>query len=51
MKDGRYKFANVEIEKKNNKVYLKGSNTLAGSVINMYDTFLNLFKNENFNSR
>jgi N-acetylglucosamine-6-phosphate deacetylase len=44
MKDGGYKFANVEIEKKNNKVYLNGSNTLAGSVVNMHDTFLNLLK-------
>jgi len=44
MKDGSYKFANVEIEKKNNKVYLSGTNTLAGSVLNMHDTFLNLLK-------
>jgi len=44
MKDGVYKFANVEIEKKNNRVCLNGSNTLAGSVINMHDTFLNLLK-------
>ena len=44
MKDGKYKFANVEIEKKNNKVYLNNSNTLAGSSVNMYDTFLNLIK-------
>ena len=44
MKDGKYKFANVEIKKKNNKVYLNNSNTLAGSVVNMHDTFLNLIK-------
>ena len=44
MKDGSYTFANVEIEKKNNKVYLNGTNTLAGSVINMHETFLNLLK-------
>ncbi len=44
MKDGSYRFANVEIEKKNNKVYLNGTNTLAGSVVNMHDTFLNLLK-------
>ena len=44
MKDGGYKFANVEIEKKDNKVYLNGTNTLAGSVVNMHDTFLNLLK-------
>ena len=39
-----YKFANVEIEKKNNKAYLNNTNTLAGSVVNMHDTFLNLIK-------
>ena len=44
MKDGNYKFANVEIEKKNNRVYLNNTNTLAGSVVNMHDTFLNLIK-------
>jgi len=44
MKDGSYRFANVKIEKKNNKVYLNGTNTLAGSVVNMHDTFLNLLK-------
>jgi len=43
-KDGSYKFANVEIEKKNNTVYLKNTKTLAGSVVNMHDTFLNLIK-------
>ena len=44
MVDGDYTFANVDIEKKNNKVYLNGTNTLAGSVVNMHDTFLNLLK-------
>ncbi len=44
MKDGKYNFANVEIEKKNNKVYLTNTNTLAGSCINMHETFLNLLK-------
>ena len=44
MNDGGYKFANVEIEKKDNKVYLSGTKTLAGSVVNMHDTFLNLLK-------
>ena len=29
-------------KRKNNKVYLNGTNTLAGSVVNMHDTFLNL---------
>ena len=44
MKDGSYNFANVEIEKKNNIVCLNGTSTLAGSVVNMHDTFLNLLK-------
>ena len=44
MNDGGYKFANVEIEKKDNKVYLNGTKTLAGSVVNMHDTFINLLK-------
>ena len=44
MKDGSYTFANVEIEKKNNNVCLNGTSTLAGSVVNMHDTFLNLLK-------
>ena len=44
MKDGSYTFANVQIEKKNNKVCLNGTSTLAGSVVNMHDTFLNLLK-------
>ena len=44
MKDGSYTFANVEIEKNNNKVCLNGTSTLAGSVVNMHDTFLNLLK-------
>ena len=44
MIDGSYTFANVEIEKNNNKVCLNGTSTLAGSVVNMHDTFLNLLK-------
>ena len=44
MNDGGHKFANVDIEKKDNKVYLNGTKTLAGSVVNMHDTFLNLLK-------
>ena len=40
--DGDYKFAGIEIEKKNNKVLLKNTSTLAGSVIDMHTTFKNL---------
>ena len=40
--DGMYNFAGVTVEKKNNKVYLKNSNTLAGSSITMHETFKNL---------
>ena len=45
--DGMYNFAGVAVEKKNNKVYLKKSNTLAGSAITMHETFKNLV-NMNF---
>ena len=41
-KDGSYKFAGIEIEKLNNKVLLKDTSTLAGSVIDMHSTFKNL---------
>ncbi len=44
MKDGEYKFANANIRKINNKVFLQESNNLAGSVVNMYDSFINLLK-------
>ncbi len=44
LRDGNYKFAKVEINKINDKVFLKNTNTLAGSVVNMHDTFLNLIK-------
>ena len=40
--DGEYKFACIEIEKKNNKVLLKNTSKLAGSVIDMHATFKNL---------
>tara|TARA_B110000263_G_scaffold22617_1_gene17611 strand:+ start:291 stop:1382 length:1092 start_codon:yes stop_codon:yes gene_type:complete len=40
--DGEYKFANIKIEKKNNKVFIKNTTTLAGSVIDMHKTFKNL---------
>ena len=42
MKDGNYTFANIEIEKKREKVTLKNSSTLAGSVASMHTNFLNL---------
>jgi|TARA_B110000438_G_scaffold294124_1_gene335023 N-acetylglucosamine-6-phosphate deacetylase len=41
-KDGDYKFAGVEIEKVNDKVFLKNTSTLAGSVVDMHVTFKNL---------
>ena len=40
--DGEYQFAGIKIEKKNNKVLLKNTSTLAGSVIDMHATFKNL---------
>ena len=43
-KDGNYKFAGVEIEKINNKVFLRNTTTLAGSVTDMHSTFKNLLK-------
>ena len=42
LKDGDYKFANVNITKKEEKITLTNSSILAGSVINMYQSFLNL---------
>ncbi len=44
LKDGNYKFANAEIIKKGEKITLVNSSTLAGSVIDMHKTFLNLLK-------
>ena len=46
MEDGNYKFADIEITKKDEKITLKNSPTLAGSVANMHKTFLNLLKIE-----
>ena len=43
MPDGNYSFSNLKIEKKENKALVYG-NTLAGSIINMHDTFKNLIK-------
>ena len=42
LKDGDYQFANTQITKKEGKITLTNSSTLAGSIIDMYDTFLNL---------
>ena len=42
LKDGEYKFANNKIIKKNDKITLFNSTTLAGSVVDMHKTFLNL---------
>tara|TARA_Y100000590_G_scaffold470638_1_gene667256 strand:+ start:1375 stop:2466 length:1092 start_codon:yes stop_codon:yes gene_type:complete len=42
--DGNYKFAHTDIEKIKDKVFLQNTNTLAGSVTNMHDSFLNLLK-------
>ena len=44
MPDGTYNFANLKVEKKNNLAVIKNSSTLAGSVIDMHKTFLNLIK-------
>ena len=41
--DGNYKFGNLKITKKNGKALIN-SNILAGSIINMHDTFKNLIK-------
>lgn len=42
--DGDYKFDEVNITKKGKKVTLKDTETLAGSIITMHETFLNLLK-------
>ena len=44
LKDGDYKFANASITKKDDLITLSDSSTLAGSVISMHNTFLNLLK-------
>ena len=43
MPDGKYSFANFKIEKKDGRAKIN-NNTLAGSVVNMLDTFKNLIK-------
>ncbi len=42
LKDGNHKFAGAQITKKGKKITLLNSSTLAGSVIDMYNTFINL---------
>tara|TARA_B100000131_G_scaffold297636_1_gene316573 strand:+ start:765 stop:1847 length:1083 start_codon:yes stop_codon:yes gene_type:complete len=42
--DGIYNFFGVDIEKKNKIAVVKKTNALAGSIINMHDTFSNLIK-------
>ncbi len=44
LENGIYKFFDTEVEKKDEIAVLKGTNSLAGSIINMHDTFLNLVK-------
>lgn len=44
LKDGFYTFAGAEIEKKDGKVFQNKTNTLAGSIVTMYQTFLNLIE-------
>ena len=44
LKNGIYRFFNTEVEKKDKIAVLKGTNSLAGSIVNMHDTFLNLKK-------
>ena len=44
LKNGIYRFFDTEVEKKDKIAVLKGTNSLAGSIVNMHDTFLNLKK-------
>ena len=44
MPDGLYKYGNFSIERKDSKATLQNSNILAGSVMDMHTTFLNLKK-------
>ena len=44
MPNGIYNFANVSVEKKDDLVVIQETNILAGSVINMHSTFINLYK-------
>ena len=42
LENGVYNFFNTKVEKKDKIAVLEGTNSLAGSIINMHDTFLNL---------
>jgi len=42
LEDGNYKFANVDIKKQGGKITIIDSSILAGSIIDMHQTFLNL---------
>ena len=44
LSNGDYKFAGIDITKTDKKVMIKESSTLAGSIVNMHETFLNLLK-------
>ncbi len=44
LENGIYKFFGAEVEKKEKIAVLKNTNSLAGSIVNMHDTFLNLIK-------
>ena len=44
LSNGDYKFADVDITKTDKKVVIKESDTLAGSIVNMHEAFLNLLK-------
>ena len=44
LQDGEYKLFNNDIVKKGNTIKLKNNNTLAGSVVTMYDIFINLIE-------
>tara|TARA_B100001123_G_scaffold197121_2_gene224474 strand:+ start:13 stop:1095 length:1083 start_codon:yes stop_codon:yes gene_type:complete len=43
MPDGKYNFANLKITKKKNQAWIK-NDILAGSIVNMHDSFKNLLK-------
>ena len=43
MPDGKYDFSNIKIEKKDGQAVIN-DNILAGSIVNMHDTFKNLIK-------
>jgi len=44
LSNGDYKFADVDITKTDKKVVIKETSTLAGSIVNMHEAFLNLLK-------